>query len=182
MEKQGIRPNEATLVSVLTACIHSGLVNEGCQLFKSMVSDYKMQLKIGHFGCLIDLLSRAGLLHQAEEFIQLLLPEERLIAYKTLLSACIKYSEFDFGKKVANEMSKLSSNSHETHILLSNFYALADGRTELHSFSVFKQQNHVFIIQSVKAGHFVEEKLMFVTYSSGLTFYQIATHCESKRF
>ncbi|KAJ6301338.1 hypothetical protein OIU77_015612 [Salix suchowensis] len=35
------------------------------------------------------------------------------------------YSEFDFGKKVANEMSKLSSNSHETHILLSNFYALA---------------------------------------------------------
>ncbi|KAJ6776700.1 REPEAT-CONTAINING PROTEIN putative-RELATED [Salix koriyanagi] len=61
----------------------------------------------------------------AEEFIRLLLPEERLIAYKTLLSACIKYSEFDFGKKVANEMSKLSSNSHETHILLSNFYALA---------------------------------------------------------
>jgi pentatricopeptide repeat protein len=125
MENQGIRPNEATLVSVLTACIHSGLVKEGCQLFKSMVSDYKMQLKMEHFGCLIDLLSRAGLLHQAEEFIQLLLPEERLIAYKTLLSACMKYSEFDFGKKVANEMSKLSSNSHETRILLSNFYALA---------------------------------------------------------
>lgn len=36
---------------------------------------------------------------------------------------------------------------------------LIDGRTELHSSSVFKQQNHVFIIQSVKAGHFVEEKL-----------------------
>jgi pentatricopeptide repeat protein len=125
MENQGIRPNEATLVSVLTACIHSGLVKEGCQLFKSMVSDYKMQLKMEHFGCLIDLLSRAGLLHQAEEFIQLLLPQERLIAYKTLLSACMKYSEFDFGKKVANEMSKLSSNSHETRILLSNFYALA---------------------------------------------------------
>ncbi|KAJ6967143.1 Pentatricopeptide repeat [Populus alba x Populus x berolinensis] len=131
MENQGIRPNEATLVSVLTACIHSGLVKEGCQLFKSMVSDYKMQLKMEHFGCLIDLLSRAGLLHQAEEFIQLLLPEERLIAYKTLLSACMKYSEFDFGKKVANEMSKLSSNSHETGILLSNFYALAGQWTQV---------------------------------------------------
>lgn len=125
MEKQGIRPNEATFVSVLTACRHSGLVNEGCQLFKIMVSNYDLQPKIEHFGCLIDLLSRAGLLHQVEEFIKLLLPEERLIAYKTLLSACIKYSEFDFGEKVANEIAKFGCQNHETHILLSNVYAVA---------------------------------------------------------
>jgi hypothetical protein len=36
-------------------------------------------------------------------------------------------------------------------------------------------------IQSVEAGHFVEEKLMFITSSSVLTFYQIATRCESTR-
>jgi hypothetical protein len=38
-----------------------------------------------------------------------------------------------------------------------------------------------FMLQSVEAGHFVEEKLMFITSSSVLTFYQIATRCESTR-
>ncbi|KAJ6313844.1 hypothetical protein OIU78_017483 [Salix suchowensis] len=75
-----------------------------------------------------------------------------LIAYKTLLSACIKYSEFDFGKKVANEMSKLSSNSHETHILLSNFYALAgqwaqvaETRESIEGFNTRKEPGMSFV-------------------------------------
>ncbi|KDP23864.1 hypothetical protein JCGZ_27133 [Jatropha curcas] len=125
MEEEGIQPNEATFVSVLTGCSHSGFVNEGSQLFKKMVEVYSLQPKNEHFGCLIDLLSRAGLLYQAEEFVKLLLPEERFTAYKILLSACIKYSEFEVGEKVAYEMVKLKSHSHETHVLLSNFHAVA---------------------------------------------------------
>ncbi|XP_059637911.1 pentatricopeptide repeat-containing protein At2g29760, chloroplastic-like [Cornus florida] len=125
MEKHGIKPNEATFVSILTACRQSGLVEEGCFLFSRMVGLYDIQPKIEHLGCLIDLLSKAGLLHQAEEFINIMPPDERLVAYKTLLSACRSYSNIDLGSKVANELVKLGSQSHEVYILLSNFYALA---------------------------------------------------------
>ncbi|KAF5733603.1 putative pentatricopeptide repeat-containing protein [Tripterygium wilfordii] len=125
MEKQGCMPNEATFVSVLVACRHSGLANEGCKLFERMTRFYKIQPKIEHFGSLIDLLSRAGLLHQAEEFIKCMPTAERLIACKTLLSACINHSVFDLGEKIANELVKLDSQSHATQVLLSNFYAIA---------------------------------------------------------
>ncbi|XP_031260157.1 putative pentatricopeptide repeat-containing protein At3g15930 [Pistacia vera] len=125
MERQGIKPNEATFVSVLAACSHSGLVTEGCQLFRRMVGVDRIQPKNEHFGCLIDLFSRAGLLYQAEEFIETMKAEDKLIAYKTLLSACIRYSEFDVGEKAAYKMMKLGPQNHATYILLSNFYAQA---------------------------------------------------------
>ena len=125
MEKQGIKPNQATFVSILMACSRSGLVKEGCLLFKRMVEAYQIQPKIEHLGCLLDILSRAGLLHQAQEFIKLMPPEEKIIANKTLLSACMNHLEYDLGEKIANGLTELSSQSHATHILLSNFYALA---------------------------------------------------------
>ncbi|TXG48165.1 hypothetical protein EZV62_027459 [Acer yangbiense] len=124
MERQGVTPNEATFVSVLAACSHSGLITEGCQLFTRIATVYRVKPKMEHFGCIIDLLSRAGLLYQAEEFIKSIPSKDKLIAYKTLLSACIKYSEFNLGKKVANEIMNLGSQSNATFILLSNFYAL----------------------------------------------------------
>ncbi|KAL5838955.1 hypothetical protein ACOSQ4_011563 [Xanthoceras sorbifolium] len=131
MERRGVMPNEATFVSVLAACSHSGLITEGCHLFGRMARVYSVQPKIEHFGCLIDLLSRAGLLYQAEEFIKIIPSEDKLIAYKTLLSACIKYSEFDLGKKVANDIMKLGSHCNATFILLSNFYALTGQWAEI---------------------------------------------------
>ncbi|XP_059637887.1 pentatricopeptide repeat-containing protein At2g29760, chloroplastic-like [Cornus florida] len=125
MEKHGIKPNEATFVSVLAACRQSGLVEEGCFLFNRIVGLYNIQPKIEHLGCLIDLLSKAGLLHPAEDFINIMPADERLVAYETLLSACLSYSNIDLGSRVANELIKLGSQSHEFYILLSNFYALA---------------------------------------------------------
>ncbi|CAL5346444.1 unnamed protein product [Camellia sinensis] len=125
MEKHGINPNEATFVSVLTACRQLGLVNEGCFLFNKMVKIYNIQPKGEHFGCLVDLLSRAGMVHQAEEFINTMPPGERLIAYKTLLSACISYSKINLGLEVADELIRLGSENLAVCILLSNLYALA---------------------------------------------------------
>lgn len=125
MEKQGTRPNEATFVSVLTACRQAGLVDDGCLLFKRMIEVYGIQPSIEHFTSLVELLSKAGLLHQAEEFISVIVPRERLIAYKTLLSACSSYSETNLGLKIADKLLQLGSVSNEVYVLLSNFYAEA---------------------------------------------------------
>ncbi|KAG5562320.1 hypothetical protein RHGRI_005147 [Rhododendron griersonianum] len=125
MENEGVNPNEATFVCVLAACRQAGLVEEGCFLFSTLVRNYKIQPKVEHFGCLIDLLSRAGLVHQADEFVKAMDPGERLVAYKTLLSACMNHSKIDLGLKVADELKRLGSEDHAVHVLLSNFYALA---------------------------------------------------------
>ncbi|CAD6264561.1 unnamed protein product [Miscanthus lutarioriparius] len=63
------KPDDITFVSVLTACAHAGLVDEGRQFFQSMSSACGVQPELKHYGCMIDLLGRAGLLDEAEELI-----------------------------------------------------------------------------------------------------------------
>ncbi|RZB82222.1 Pentatricopeptide repeat-containing protein, mitochondrial [Glycine soja] len=69
MEKEGFRPNEVTFLAILTACSHGGLVVEGTEMFKHMVQEYRFSPQVKHYGCLIDLLGRAGMLLEAHKLI-----------------------------------------------------------------------------------------------------------------
>ncbi|GKD70786.1 pentatricopeptide repeat-containing protein [Tanacetum coccineum] len=65
-----------TFIGILNACSHGGLVEEGWKHFTSMKSVYQIEPKIEHYGCLIDLLGRAGLLKEAEEKNQVIMKSE----------------------------------------------------------------------------------------------------------
>ncbi|GFP88527.1 pentatricopeptide repeat-containing protein at1g08070 [Phtheirospermum japonicum] len=65
MVESGLSPNEVTFLSVLSACSHAGLVTDGERLFEKFVNSYRMRPWIEHFGCMVDLFIRAGLLEKA---------------------------------------------------------------------------------------------------------------------
>lgn len=66
VEKEGrIKPNEVTFIAILSACSHVGLVELGRDYFTSMRSGYGIEPKVEHYGCMIDLLGRAGRLQEA---------------------------------------------------------------------------------------------------------------------
>ncbi|XP_050908336.1 pentatricopeptide repeat-containing protein At5g56310-like, partial [Lathyrus oleraceus] len=66
VEKEGrIKPNEVTFIVILSACSHVGLVELGRDYFTSMRSGYGIEPKVEHYGCMIDLLGRAGRLQEA---------------------------------------------------------------------------------------------------------------------
>lgn len=89
---------------------------------------YKIKPKMEHIGCLIELLSRPGYLDQVERVINIVPSEERLVTYKTLLTACMTTSETGVRDKVADKLlTKLGSSDHAVYVLLSNFYALMGG-------------------------------------------------------
>nr|DAD42851.1 TPA_asm: hypothetical protein HUJ06_001081 [Nelumbo nucifera] len=168
MEKEGIEPNETTFVAALTACSRSGLLEEGLLLFGRMVEIYKIQPKIEHFYCLIDLLSRGGLLYQAEEFIEAMATEDRVIAYKTLLSSCMIYSDISLGEKIAEQLVKLGSQNHEVYVLLANFYALTgkwnkavEIRSSMKEFDMRKKAGISFIqVENIENSQAYESKEM----------------------
>ncbi|KAK0598307.1 hypothetical protein LWI29_033567 [Acer saccharum] len=60
MQNSGLCPDSIAFVSVLSACSHSGLLEEGRYNFKLMTEQYKIIPRIEHFACLVDLLGRAG--------------------------------------------------------------------------------------------------------------------------
>ena len=69
MTKTNLKPNHASLSSLLLAFSHSGLVEEGQYWFNCMVSEYKVPPTEKHYVCMVDLLARAGRVEEACELI-----------------------------------------------------------------------------------------------------------------
>ncbi|KAI3471547.1 hypothetical protein Pfo_028197 [Paulownia fortunei] len=127
MKNQGIKPNQVTLVGVLTACSHVGLVEEGMQLFKTMEQEHGVVPTREHFSCVVDMLARAGRIHDAEAFINQMVFEPDIVMWKTLLAACKNRSNVEVGKRVAENILKIDPSNSAAHVLLCGIYAFSGG-------------------------------------------------------
>ena len=65
----GVKPNEVTFLSLLSACSHSGLVSEARELFDCMTKRFRLAPELGHYTCLVDILGRSGNLEEALQVI-----------------------------------------------------------------------------------------------------------------
>ncbi|KAH7671379.1 TPR-like protein [Dioscorea alata] len=122
MVSRGISPNHVTFVSLLMACSHSGLVEEGLEYFNSMHGKYGMEPKEEHYSCVIDLLGRAGRLKEAEEFIGKMPFEPNAYGWCSLLGACRTHGDKALGELAAEKLIKLEPRNSGIHVLLSNIY------------------------------------------------------------
>ncbi|EOA30113.1 hypothetical protein CARUB_v10013224mg [Capsella rubella] len=126
MHDTGVYPDEVTFLAILSACGHSGLVDEGKQLFNSMSSgDYNVIPRIDHYICMTDLLTRAGYLDEAYDFVNKMPFEPDIHVLGTLLSACWTYNNVELGEKVSKKMQSLGGTT-ESLVVLSNTYSAAE--------------------------------------------------------
>ncbi|RAL45875.1 unnamed protein product [Cuscuta campestris] len=125
MESSGNRPNRAGFTSILCACSHSGLLKEGQHIYDTMARVYGIEPNIEHYGCMVDLYSRAGQLKMAYDFvIQMPIPPNAII-WRTLLGACSSYGEVQLAELVNERLLEMDPNNSSDHVLLSNVYAAA---------------------------------------------------------
>ncbi|KAF8380662.1 hypothetical protein HHK36_028152 [Tetracentron sinense] len=127
MEKRGPRPNDATFVCVLCSCTHAGMVLEGWWYFDLMRRVYKIEPKVEHYGCMVDLLGRAGLTRDSEELIKKMPMEAGPALWGALLSACSTHSDLELGEIVGKRLIELEPRDVGPYVLLSNIYA-AEGK------------------------------------------------------
>ena len=79
MEKDGVKADEVTLLAVLTACSHSGLVDKGREIFGLLVDGrYGVCPNVIHYACMVDMLARSGLLKETVEFMGCISDQPRL--------------------------------------------------------------------------------------------------------
>ncbi|OAY75054.1 pentatricopeptide repeat-containing protein At2g44880-like [Ananas comosus] len=124
MRRSGINPDDITFLGVLIACTHGGLVHEGRRYFESMMTVYGLRPEMKHYGCMVDLLARAGLLEEAEELIRSMPYKPDVMVLGALLGACRIYRAVDIADRVRSEFLPISQQSG-CHVLLSNIYAAA---------------------------------------------------------
>ncbi|KAK7852465.1 putative pentatricopeptide repeat-containing protein At3g47840 [Quercus suber] len=119
----GLKPDSVTFIGVLTACSHAGLVDLGFHYFNLMINEYRITPSKEHYGCMIDLLCRAGRLNDAERMIRSMPFQRDDVVWSTLLRACRIHGDVDRGILAAEEILKLDPNCAGTHITLANIYA-----------------------------------------------------------
>ncbi|OIT01373.1 pentatricopeptide repeat-containing protein, chloroplastic [Nicotiana attenuata] len=123
MCNEGIKPNEITFLGVLCGCSYAGLVKEGKWLFNAMSQVHGITPRSEHYGCMVDLLGRAGLLKEAEMFIQEMPEKADVGIWGALLGACKMHGEVQLGEKIAKIVTQMDPYHSGRYILLSNIYA-----------------------------------------------------------
>lgn len=125
MKELGIDANESTLVSVLSACAHAGLVDQGLYIFDNMVARWNLLPNQKHYACVVYLLGRAGRLNDAYSVIRNMHLQPGLDVYGALLGACKAHGNMELGVEVSQRLFELKPHDAGYYILLSNIYALS---------------------------------------------------------
>uniref|UniRef100_K7MM67 Pentacotripeptide-repeat region of PRORP domain-containing protein n=1 Tax=Glycine max TaxID=3847 RepID=K7MM67_SOYBN len=125
MSGSGVRPDLVTFSCALSACSHSGLVNEGIELFYRMTKDFSMTPAREHFSCVVDMLARAGRLEDAFHFINQMPQEPNNHVWGALLAACQEHQNISVGKLAAEKLISLEPHEAGHYVTLSNIYSRA---------------------------------------------------------
>ncbi|CAN6213789.1 unnamed protein product [Urochloa humidicola] len=125
MRRSGLKPNYITFISVLAACSHAGLLNEGRHWYNAMRKEFGIEPGVEHYGCMVDLLGRAGCLDEAYGIIKEMNVKPDAAMWGALLSACRIHKNVELAEIAANRLFELDASNPGYYVLLSNIYAEA---------------------------------------------------------
>ncbi|CAM6008822.1 unnamed protein product [Sphagnum balticum] len=159
MQEEGVQPDDITFVCLLSACSHSGLVDEGLRFYSSMSTIYMISAKLEHYTCMVDLLGRAGCLHEAENMLKAMPCKPNAGVWRALLGACRIHGNVEMGERVAKQVLELEPENAAGYVLLSNLY-IATGNRDL-SENVERQRKERSVKKHPGRTWIEEEKKLF---------------------
>lgn len=125
MVASGIRPNAIIFVAILSACSHVGYVEEGYHYFNRMLRDFEIKPSIEHYGCMVDLLGRAGRLAEAEVLIASMQEKPNSVIWGALLAACRTHKDLRRGERVFRHLIELEPRSGDRYKLAGHVFTAA---------------------------------------------------------
>ncbi|KAK7410577.1 hypothetical protein VNO78_01466 [Psophocarpus tetragonolobus] len=119
----GTNPNEITILGVLTACRHAGLVDEAWTIFTSMETLHGLAPCPEHYNCMVDILAQAGCFKEAVNLINDMPFKPDKTIWCSLLGACGTHKNRHLANIVAEHLLATSPHDASVHTMLSNVYA-----------------------------------------------------------
>lgn len=153
-----------TFVGLLLACTHGGMVEKGRHIFKTMTTVFNIIPKLEHYGCMVDLLGRAGKLREAYKVIQSMPMKPDSVIWGALLGACSFHGNVELAEIAAESLFALEPWNPGNYVILSNIYASAgqwDGVAKLRKVmkggNITKAAGHSFIEEGGQLHKFIVE-------------------------
>lgn len=123
VERLGIHPDDKTFIGILCGCTHAGLVNDGKRYFNNMTRVFSITPTVEHYGCMVDLYGRAGLLNEAHVLIQNMPMKPNAIVWGALLSGCRLHRDTQLAEYVLKNLIELEPWNSGNYVLLSNVFS-----------------------------------------------------------
>ncbi|CAL9245279.1 unnamed protein product, partial [Arabidopsis halleri] len=123
MRHENVSPDHISFLSLLYACSHAGLLDEGRRFLKIMELEYKLEPWPEHYVCLVDMLGRANCVVEAFEFVKMMKTEPTTEVWCALLAACRSHSEKEIGEIAAQRLLELEPKNPGNLVLVSNVFA-----------------------------------------------------------
>ncbi|RVW31831.1 hypothetical protein VitviT2T_029306 [Vitis vinifera] len=138
----GVKPDEVTFIGLLNACTHGGLVEKGWLYFELMTQNYGIEPQIEHYGCLVDLLGRAGQFEEAMEVVRGMRIEPDEVIWGSLLNGCKIHGHTDLAEFSIKKLIDMDPNNGGYGIMLANIYGELGKWDEVRKVrKVLKEQN-----------------------------------------
>lgn len=124
MTHEPLKLDHLTFLSLLSACRYAGLVAEGRRYFDIMTKDHRIKPKAEHCACMVDLLGRAGCVHEALALTRKLTIDS-IMVWNALLGACKIWGDVQVAETATENIMRLDPDSTSACVQLSNIYAAA---------------------------------------------------------
>ncbi|RYR59414.1 hypothetical protein Ahy_A05g025302 isoform A [Arachis hypogaea] len=121
MPEFGLQPNASTVLGVLCACSHCGMLETGRRIFKEMV--YSTSLKLEHYACYIDLLARVGCIEEALEVVASMPFKPNNFVWGALLGGCLLHSRVELAQEVSMKLVEVDPDNSGGYVMLANALA-----------------------------------------------------------
>ncbi|EFJ27480.1 hypothetical protein SELMODRAFT_95702 [Selaginella moellendorffii] len=126
-EKKGLEPNSTTMLGVLTACCHMGLLDESQSQFLSMKPDRSIEPGSEHYCCMITLLGTSGKIRDAEELVDTMPFQPDVTMWTSLLGCSKIHGDATPGERAARQASGLIPRNSSPYLLLSSMIQTKTG-------------------------------------------------------
>ncbi|KAI4352501.1 hypothetical protein L6164_006747 [Bauhinia variegata] len=111
------KATEKTNLLMWNSLIDIGAVQEGRYYFDMMKTVYGITPKLQRYGCMVDLLGRAGLLEDARKMVEEMPMKPNSIVWGCLMGACEKYRHVEMAEWVAKHLQALEPWSDGAYVV-----------------------------------------------------------------
>ncbi|XP_064941123.1 pentatricopeptide repeat-containing protein At5g61800-like [Musa acuminata AAA Group] len=125
MRAVGVEPDGVTFLGVLVACSHAGLIEMARSLFDEMESIYGVERELKHYGCMADLLGRAGLVEETMEMIKGMPMKGDAYVWGGVLAGCRIQGNVEIAEIAAQHLLQLNPEDSGIYSIMSDVYATA---------------------------------------------------------
>ena len=125
MQNEGVSPNAVTILSVLSACSHSGLLDEAQMVFGEMTKKYGISPTLEHHTCMVLVFGCAGEFDKATSVIQVMPVLSDPAVWLALLGSCRKWGNVELGTLAFDQTLQLEKTCGAAYVLMANIFAAA---------------------------------------------------------